>query len=130
MGIVALVCFDPYIVGRVIAEHIVETVPQAILLWDHALFFEVHDLLEHEWMRAEGKQKEMLQALIRAAGVYVHLARGNVRGAEKMAAKAVVGLVKHRDSLPAEIDLDLLLSKLQNRDKVPPLLGKKSRTGQ
>jgi uncharacterized protein len=117
------------ILRQVVDEHILETIPRAILLWDYGLFFEFHELLEHDWIRAEGQYKIVLQALIRAAGVYVHLEQGNQKGAKRMAAKAIDSLILNRDAVPDIINLDLLLEKLRNRDTIPPLLGRISLTG-
>lgn len=93
---------------------------QALVLWDQELFFEVHEILEHEWLQAEGEEKEILQAMIRAAGVYVQLSHGNVRGARKMANKALEVLTPNRASIPVLFNLDLLLESLRNLDPVPP----------
>ncbi|MBU0910071.1 MAG: DUF309 domain-containing protein, partial [Proteobacteria bacterium] len=62
---------------------------QSFVLWDAELFFEVHEILEGQWMASQGREKIALQGLIRAAGVYILLAGGNRQGAGKMAAKAV-----------------------------------------
>ena len=95
---------------------------RALVLWDLELFFEVHELLEGEWMAAAGAEKQVLQAMIRAAGVYVQLDRGNTIGANKMAAKAVEVFIEHRQVVPAIFDLDVLLEKLKEVDPIPPKL--------
>jgi hypothetical protein len=53
----------------------------AARLFDAGLYFEVHELLEPHWIRAEGGEREVLQGLIQAAVGLQHLANGNVRGA-------------------------------------------------
>jgi hypothetical protein len=98
----------------------------ALHLWDEELFYEVHEYLEYHWKRAAGEDKRILQAMIRAAGTYIHLEHGNLIGAEKMAAKAVKILEASRGLLPFCLDLDLLLLKLRNLDPVPPKLGCRS----
>ena len=95
---------------------------RSLLLWDEELFFEVHELLEHEWMNATGATKLILQAMIRAAGMYVQLDRDNIKGATSMAAKAVEAFECNRSKVPDILNLDLLLSKLRNVDPVPPKL--------
>ena len=95
---------------------------KALILWDQELFFEVHELLEGAWLHATGNNRKILQGLIRAAGVYVHLSRGNVKGATKMAAKAREALSFYRDELPAFVDLETLLQSLENLEANPPKL--------
>lgn len=53
----------------------------AAALFDAGLFFEVHELLEPHWFRAEGAERERLQGLIQVAVGFQHLANGNLRGA-------------------------------------------------
>jgi len=98
---------------------------QAMVLWDLGLFFEVHEVLEHAWLQSEGREKLVYQALIRAAGVYIHLAQDNPAGARKMAAKAAPVLNENRDLLPPDFNLELLLDKLNRVDPSPPILSMK-----
>ena len=53
----------------------------AALLFHAHLYFEVHELLEPYWLRAEGGEREALQGLIQVAVGFQHLANGNVTGA-------------------------------------------------
>ena len=76
---------------------------------------------ENGWQQ-QGRKKQVLQGMIRAAGVYVQLDRGNTIGANKMAAKAVQAFVEHRGVVPAIFDLDVLLEKLEKVDPIPPKL--------
>lgn len=103
-----------------------ETYGIAVLLWDQELFFEVHEWLEQRWLTAGGPEKEILQALIRAAGTYVHLRHGRPQGAKKMAAKAVAALVAHRALVPAVFNVDTLIAKLAALDPIPPKFGLES----
>src|SRR5574342_513878 len=50
----------------------------AALLFRAHLYFEVHELLEPYWLRAEGSDREALQGLIQVAVGFQHLANGNV----------------------------------------------------
>ena len=59
------------------------------MLWNLGLFFEVHEVLEHVWYSAEGNMKATLQALIRAAGVYIKREYGFNDSADRIAAKAI-----------------------------------------
>jgi len=94
----------------------------AVAIWDQQLFFETHEYLEQHWMTAEGDEKMLLQAIIRAAGAYVHLEQGNLTGAKRIAAKAVAALEMHQDRLSPFADTRLLLAKLRSLDPVPPTL--------
>ena len=102
------------------------TLARALVLWDEELFFEVHELLEPAWLAAVGQEKMILQALIRAAGTYVQLERGNREGARKMAARAQATLAANRAVVSPLFDLDLLLDKLGRLDPMPPRLRKET----
>jgi hypothetical protein len=92
-------------------------------LWNQALFFEFHEWLEAFWHRAAGSEKQVLQALIRSAGVYLLLEAGRINGAKKMAAKAAAGLRKLRPLVPGFFDAGRLIDKLTAFDPVPPEFG-------
>ncbi len=103
-------------------QHINDAFTRGLVLWDLELFFEVHEILEHAWLKATGPEKLILQAMIRAAGVYIHLEYGNRKGARKMAAKAIAGFQANLQSVPTELDIEILLRKLHILDPVPPKL--------
>jgi len=100
-----------------------ETYGIALLLWDQELFFEVHEWLEKKWLSADGTEKIILQALIRAAGTYVHLEHGRREGARKMASKAVITLVQYKAMVPSAFTVEVLIAKLAALDPVPPKFG-------
>ncbi|HSR36511.1 MAG TPA: DUF309 domain-containing protein [Desulfurivibrionaceae bacterium] len=104
------------------ADTVNDVFTRALVLWDLGLFFEVHEILEHAWLAAHGAEKEILQAMIRAAGMYIKLAMGQPEAAHKMAAKAVKALVEHRTLVPALLPLDRLLAALKACDPQPPRL--------
>jgi hypothetical protein len=95
----------------------------ALLLWDQELFFEVHEWLERKWLDSKGAEKMVCQALIRAAGTYVHLEHGKYGAARKMASKAVAGLTRHRALVPLCLNVEVLIDKLNALDPAPPKLG-------
>ncbi|MDR2551159.1 MAG: DUF309 domain-containing protein [Desulfobulbus sp.] len=95
---------------------------QGLVLWDLELFFEVHEILEHAWMRAKGTEKAFLQAMIRAAGVYIKQEFGFSEAAAKMAAKALPVLVANRDRLAPYCDPERLLAALRVPSGQAPLL--------
>ncbi|WP_319407589.1 DUF309 domain-containing protein [uncultured Desulfosarcina sp.] len=92
----------------------------AVAIWDRGLFFETHEYLEPYWMTADGDDKKLLQAIIRAAGAYVHLEQGNLTGAKRIAAKAMAVLEVYQDRLSPYLDPRLLLATLKSLDPMPP----------
>jgi len=91
-------------------------------IFNRHLFFETHEYLEPFWLAAAGDEKRMLQALIRAAGAYVHLEQGNRIAARRIAAKALPGIEQHRQWLTPYFDPQLLMEKLRSLDPDPPRL--------
>jgi hypothetical protein len=124
-------CYVDYINNRLdryarflalVAKGPADVVWQGFVLWDLGLFFEVHEILEQAWMQAFGDEKIFLQALIRAAGVYIKREYGFDDGAAKMAAKAVPVLVANAHRLAVHIDPERLLAALRTVTGKPPLL--------
>lgn len=70
-------------------------------LFNAGLYFEVHELLEPYWMRAEGAERRALQGLIQVAVAFHHLDTGNRGGAISL--------------------LDEGLAKLEGGERVLPL---------
>lgn len=95
---------------------------QAAVLWDLGLFFEVHEILEPAWIKAAGDRKRLLQALIRAAGVYINLELGYLQRAEKIAAKALPVLKQLRDDLAPALEAENLIEALETLAESPPRL--------
>jgi hypothetical protein len=95
---------------------------QGLLLWDLGLFFEVHEILEHAWLHAQGEEKALLQAMIRAAGFYIKGEFGFIEGSHKLAGKALPVLEAHRERLACYCDPERLLTALRERRTQPPLL--------
>jgi hypothetical protein len=106
------------IIGRGKVE---DALNQALVLWDLGLFFEVHEILEQAWHGAQGAEKEILQALIRAAGFYIKAEYGYFEAGAKMAARAVAALEKNRQGCTG-FALETLLESLRKLDPVPPKL--------
>ena len=96
--------------------------PVAVRLWNQGLFFEVHEWMEVQWQRGQGVEKKIMQGLIQAAGMYVHLEYGRRQGAEKIARKAVSGLRAHQDAARRHFNVDQLIDHLQRFDPTPPKL--------
>ncbi len=95
---------------------------RGLVLWDMELFFEVHEILEHAWYTAKGAEKRVLQAMIRAAGVYIKLEFNYIPQAKKMAAKAAAVLESDRNVLAPYCNPDLLINTLHTINPVPPKL--------
>jgi hypothetical protein len=76
----------------------------ASVLFEFGLFFEVHELLEHEWRGATGAFKTLLQGLVQIAVGCHHQANGNVRGALTLLAS---GNEKLRGFRPAAHGIEL-----------------------
>ena len=108
--------------GVISASENIDPLWQGFVLWDLGLFFEVHEILEHAWLRAAGDEKLLLQAMIRAAGVYIKLEHGYEAAAAKISAKAVPVLEENRDRLAAYINPESLLIALRQVSKQPPVL--------
>jgi predicted metal-dependent hydrolase len=75
----------------------------AARLFDAALFFEVHELLEPHWLVASGATRHALQGVIQIAVGWQHLANGNLAGARSLLSDGAERL--HGQTL-AGIDFD------------------------
>jgi len=106
------------IIARTGAE---DALARALVFWDLGLFFEVHEILEQAWHGTQGAEKEILQALIRAAGFYIKGEYGYLEAGAKMAGRAIAALEKNRQACTG-FALDTLLESLRKRDPVPPKL--------
>ncbi len=97
-------------------------IEQAVILWNEGLYFEVHEVLEHVWYHAQGNEKLTLQALIRAAGVYVKKEYGYSGPAAKIAGKSWPVLRDNEDLLKSYFDPEPLIYALQHLEEPPPHL--------
>lgn len=105
-----------------LSPDITEPIHRGLILWDLGLHFEVHEVLEHAWYSAEGAMKLTLQALVRAAGVYIKREYGFHDSAARIAEKAVPVLAENRALLIGYFDPDKLINALLNPDSAPPIL--------
>lgn len=105
-----------------IQKKVADPIQQGLVLWNLGLFFEVHEVLEHAWYSAQGNMKLTLQALIRAAGVYIKREYGFNDAADRIAAKAIPVLEANKDILQVYFKVEDLTSALKNRDSLPPIL--------
>lgn len=95
---------------------------QALIIWNHGLFFEVHEHLERIWQKSAGDEYQALKGLIQAAGVYVHLKFNHRAAAKKLAIKSSNRIQKYAGCLTFIANLNMLLDKLNNLDPAPPQL--------
>jgi len=87
-------------------------VQQAGVLWDHGLYFEMHELLEEIWVTAEGDRRKALQGLIRAAGMKIHAENYNMKAAVSMGKKARADLELYGNSLPDFAGLETVSAEI------------------
>ncbi len=73
-------------------------------------------------MEVTGDQKKLLQALIRAAGVYINLELGYRQRARKIAAKTLPVLKELKKELTGSINADTLITALETLAEKPPRL--------
>jgi predicted metal-dependent hydrolase len=95
---------------------------QSLIIWNHGLFFEVHELLERIWHKTAGDEYQALKGLIQAAGVYVHLEYNHRAAAEKLAIKSSDRIQKYAHGLAFIANLNMLLENLKNLNSAPPQL--------
>lgn len=106
----------------IIRDGITDPIHQGLVLWNLGLFFEVHEVLEHVWYSAGGNMKMTLQALIRAAGVYIKREYGFNDAAKRIAAKAIPVIEANQDILEGYFKTKKLTSALNNLEDLPPEL--------
>ena len=90
-----------------------EGMQQAEILWEAELYFEMHELLELDWKRAEGNRRLALQGLIRAAGMKIHAEINNMKAAASMGAKAQAALLQYKDELVDFTKVDAVLAAIK-----------------
>lgn len=77
---------------------------KAALLFNHHLFFEVHEVLEAQWREEDDPARLFLQGLIQVAVAFHHLERRNFRGAVALLHD---GLEKIMPARPAFLGVEL-----------------------
>ncbi len=65
-----------------------ETKHRARRLWQAGRYWEVHEVLEPFWLRAEGEERELLQGVIQLAAA-LHKAKRDRRAAKRIFARAL-----------------------------------------
>jgi hypothetical protein len=82
------------------------------LLFNHHLFFEVHEVLEARWMLETGEEKRFLQGLIQIAVAFYHRERGNLRGALSLLQDGLEKIASHRPAFLG-VELEKFTQKLE-----------------
>jgi predicted metal-dependent hydrolase len=70
--------------------------PQAregIRLFNEGKYFEAHEELEFAWKDERGKIRELYQGILEAGVTYLHIKRGNYRGAIKVFGRSMKWLI-------------------------------------
>jgi len=91
------------------AGRIAAAIDRAIALWNERLFFEVHEVLEAEWTRVGGDERQALQGVIQIGVALHHHAHGNPRGARTLMREGRERLASTGHALPM-LDVDALLA--------------------
>ena len=107
---------------RISLNRIKDPKRQALIVWNQALFFEVHELLESVWHQTSGDEYQALKGLIQAAGVYIHLESNHRSAAERLVLKSLANIEKYPDQLKFIGNLSVLVKHLKNLDSRPPRL--------
>jgi hypothetical protein len=81
---------------------LVACLDRAASLADAGLFFEVHELLEPVWLRADGAERLGLQGLIQVAVGFHHAGHGNREGAVSLLAEGLAKLAAAGPALPLD----------------------------
>jgi len=85
---------------------------KGVLLFNHSLFFEVHEVLEAQWVTETGEEKRFLQGLIQIAVAFHHLGNHNLRGALSLLQDGMEKIVPHQPSF-CGIELRNFLANLE-----------------
>ena len=91
-----------------------EVLRLGLLLWELELYFEVHEILEHAWRQAAGEEKKFLQAMIRAAGVFIKGEFGFTGAAASLGAKALPILQANWQRLAIYTDPDAFIEAIRS----------------
>jgi predicted metal-dependent hydrolase len=72
---------------------------EALELWQHGLFWEVHEALEPLWMKQQDQERELTHGIILLAAA-LHKAKTSPSGGWRNFAKAL----RHLEGLPSELE--------------------------
>ena len=101
---------DMSVLDDLIASDILKAWDEGILHFNNQLYWEAHESWEFKWKSLPQVHQKNLQALIQAAAVLVHLQKGNLDPARRLARSA---LLKWNEAL------DMGLAHLQTKVEIP-----------
>ena len=104
------------------AAQLTDALLRSLVIWNNGLFFEFHDHLERIWQKTTGDENQALKALIKAAGVYIHMEHDHPQAAERLATKSVNQMLRYSHCLTFITNLDVFVEKIKNLDPVSPKL--------
>ena len=87
-----------------VAPAIRHALRKGVLLFNHHLFFEVHEVLEARWIKEAGEERRFLQGLIQIAVAFYHLKNHNLRGALSLLQDGAEKIIPHQ---PAFLGIEL-----------------------
>ena len=90
--------------GQAGASALEVVLQKSALLFNQHLFFEVHEVLEPQWMKEQGEVKSFLQGLIQIAVAFYHLGRGNLAGTRSLLHEGLIKIAPHS---PACLGIEL-----------------------
>lgn len=103
---------DPAAMQEACRQGLSELAQQGVELHNRGEYFEAHEELEHAWMAEESEHGFLYRALLQVTVAYLHIQRGNYRGATKMLLRVRQWL----DPLPSEcrgVDVATLRSQVE-----------------
>lgn len=89
-----------------------QALKKGALLFNHHLFFEVHEVLEAQWMKETGEEKQFLQGLIQIAVAFYHLENANHRGALALLQDGMAKLTPYRPTFLG-VELEQFMHRLE-----------------
>ena len=87
-------------------------VQKGVLLFNHHLFFEVHEILEEQWKQEDGDVRLFLQGLIQVAVAFHHQGSNNFRGATALLRDGLAKLSPYQPEFLA-LELSRFISRLE-----------------
>lgn len=94
------------------APDLIVALQKGVLLFNHHLFFEVHEILEAQWVKETGEVKRFLQGLIQIAVAFYHFGNHNLHGTLSLLRDGLEKIVPHQ---PACLGIELhdFIAKLE-----------------
>jgi hypothetical protein len=91
---------------------------KGVLLFNYRLFFEVHEVLEAQWVNETGEEKRFFQGLIQIAVAFYHLGNNNLRGALSLLQDGMAKIAPHQPAFLGVEVHDFLIGVQACRDEL------------